>query len=167
MFWGGEIYGSTVRHRTWLLWAVLLVASACSGEGGGAATSDAVTSIGPPTTTSTLPTTTTSAVPTTTTRAVPTTTSSTPTTTAQQIDVYFEGGQVVGQDQYSYALGEQVSVWVLSDTDEEVHVHGYDLFFAVKAGVPLEISVTAEIPGIFEVELESTHTLLFELVVAP
>jgi hypothetical protein len=98
---------------------------------------------------------------------LPTTTSSAPPTTVQQIDVYFEGGQVVGQDQFSYALGGQVSVWVLSDTDDEVHVHGYDLFFTVKAGVPLEISVTAEIPGIFEVELESTDTLLFELVVAP
>jgi hypothetical protein len=159
MIWGGEIYGSTVRHRTWLLWAVLLVASGCSGEGGGVATSAAVTSIGPPTTTNTMPTTTTG--------ALPTTTSSAPTTTAQRIDVYFEGGQVVGQDQFSYALGEQVSVWVLSDDDDEVHVHGYDLFFTVTAGVPLEISVTAEIPGIFEVELESTHTLLFELVVAP
>ena len=74
---------------------------------------------------------------------------------------------MVGQDRFSYALGEQVSVWVLSDNDDEVHVHGYDLFFTVKAGVPLEISVTAEIPGIFEVELEATHTLLFELVVAP
>lgn len=167
MIRGEEIYGSTVRHRTWLLWAVLLVASACTGEGGGAATSDVVTSIEPTTTTNALPTTTTDAVPTTTTSAAPTSTSSSPTTTAQQIDVYFEGGQVVGQDQFSYSLGEQVSVWVLSDNDDEVHVHGYDLFFTVKAGVPLEISVTAEIPGIFEVELEETHTLLFELVVAP
>jgi hypothetical protein len=97
---------------------------------------------------------------------LPTTTSSTPPTTARQIDVYFEGGQVVGLDRFSYTLGEQVSVWVLSDTDDEVHVHGYDQLFTVKAGVPLEISVTAEVPGIFEVELESTHTLLFELVVA-
>jgi hypothetical protein len=43
---------------------------------------------------------------------------------------------MVGKDQFSYALGEQVSVWVLSDTDDEVHVHGYDLFFTVKAGSP-------------------------------
>ena len=79
----------------------------------------------------------------------------------------FEGGQVVGQDRFSYAVGEKVSVWVLSDTEDEVHVHGYDLYFTVNAGVPLEISLTAEIPGSFEVELETTHTLLFELVVAP
>jgi len=60
-----------------------------------------------------------------------------------------------------------VSVWVLSDVDDEIHVHGYDLFFPAKTGIPIEITFAAEVPGIFEVELESTHNLLFELEVTP
>jgi hypothetical protein len=62
-------------------------------------------------------------------------------------------------------LGDQVSVWVLSDVDAEIHVHGYDLFFDATAGVPIEVSLLADLPGIFEVEVEGSHTLLFDLEV--
>jgi hypothetical protein len=60
-----------------------------------------------------------------------------------------------------------VSVWVLSDIDDEIHVHGYDLYFEAMAGVPVEVALTADVPGIFEVELESSHIPLFELEVTP
>ncbi len=104
---------------------------------------------------------------TTTTVETTTTTLAATTTTGQEIDVYFEGGQVVGPQVFSFEIGDDVSIWFLSDTDEEVHVHGYDVSFAAKAGTPLEISLTVDVPGIFEVELESTHSLLFELEVTP
>jgi hypothetical protein len=138
-----------------------LAVVSCAGDGSAATTTVAETTTVPPTATSSVATTTPATTPAT------TTTTDAPTTSTQQIDVYFEGGQVVGPDRVQQAVGDLVSVWVLFDVDDQVHVHGYDLFFAAKAGVPLEISLTADIPGIFEVELESTHTLLFELEVAP
>jgi hypothetical protein len=136
-----------------------MVASACGGSDTETTTTAQTTTTAPSTTT-TVTTPTTTSVPATTTTAAP-------TTTSQQIDVYFEGGQVVGPERFDVAIGEEVSVWVLTDADEEIHVHGYDLFFAAKTGIPLEITFAADVPGIFEVELESTHTLLFELEVTP
>jgi hypothetical protein len=111
-------------------------------------------------------TTTTSALPaTTSTVTLPPTTPAAPTTTTQQIDVTFEGGAVTGPGRVTATVGDQVSVWVLSDVDAEVHVHGYDLFFNATAGVPIEIGLTTDVPGIFEVEVEGTHTRLFDLEV--
>jgi hypothetical protein len=138
-----------------VLLAAALLIGACGG--GEAATTTTVAT----TTTSTLATTTTTAPATTTSTLAQT------TTTGQEIDVFVEAGQVVGPTTFSFAVGDHVSIWVLSDVDAEIHVHGYDLFFAAKAGVPIEIALTADVPGIFEVELEGTHTPLFLLEVTP
>ncbi|MBA2425880.1 MAG: hypothetical protein H0V60_02235 [Actinobacteria bacterium] len=43
------------------------------------------------------------------------------------------------------------------------HVHGYDVTEDLKAGKRATIDLTADIPGVFEVELEQSHTPLFEL----
>lgn len=143
-----------MRSTLLILAGVALVVSACGGgEEVATTTSVAVSST---TTTTVTPTTT---VPQTTTTIVAT------TTTTEQVDVSFEGGVVTGPERISAAMGEQVSVWVLSDVDAEIHVHGYDLFFDATAGVPLEVVLTADVPGIFEVEVEGAHTLLFELEV--
>ncbi len=154
----GKFYRLHMRKRIVLLVASMLIVSACAGGDEATTTSAAVTSTEPPSTTTVADTTTSEASST-------TTTADATTTTTQQIDVYWEGGQVVGQDRFEFALGGQVSIWVLSDVDEEIHVHGYDVSFNAKAGIPLEVSLTADVPGIFEVELEETHTLLFELEV--
>ena len=89
------------------------------------------------------------------------------TTTSRPIDVTVQAGRVAGPDRFDYSVGDEVSVWLLSDIADEIHVHGYDVFVAAQAGVPIEIALTADAPGIFEVELESSHTLLFELEVTP
>lgn len=146
-----------MRTRMAILTGVLLLVVACGG--GDAATTRSSTS-------TTIPTTTTEPT-TTTTMATTTSTVAETTTTAQAIDVTFEGGVVAGPGTVSVAVGDQVSILVLTDTDAEIHVHGYDLFFGATAGVPTEIALTADVPGIFEVELEETHTLLFELEVTP
>jgi hypothetical protein len=142
---------------------LVFVVAACGGgtEPVGTTLSD------PPSTTTTTEVTTTSTTlpPTTTTASLPPTTRAITTTTTQPIDVTFEGGAVTGPERVTAAVGDQVSIWVLSDVDAEIHVHGYDLFFDALAGVPVEISLTADVPGIFEVEVEGSHTLLFELEV--
>ncbi|MDF2730730.1 MAG: hypothetical protein K0T01_2519 [Acidimicrobiia bacterium] len=119
-------------------------------------------------------TSTTTTVPTTTTqRTTPTTTVATPTstldgtTTTQTIDVTVEAGVIAGPSTVSVGVGDRVSVWVLSDVYAEIHVHGYNVFFEAPAGVPTEVTLTADVPGIFEVELEETHTPLFALEVTP
>ncbi len=133
-----------------------LLAACGGGEGTGSTT-----------TTTVVAETTTTAPADSTTTTVGVTTTSGVTTTTQPIDVYFEGGQVVGPDRFSFTVGDEVSIWFLSDTDEEVHVHGYDLIFTAKADVPVEIALVAEATGIFEVELETSHTKLFDLEVTP
>jgi len=141
----------------WLLAAVLMVA-ACNG-GAGTTTTTSSTSTVP------IVTSTTQAV--TSTTVAPTTTFAVTTTTAASVDVTVQTGEVVGPERFSFAVGEQVSVWVLSDTGDEIHVHGYDLYFETQPGIPTEIALTADVPGIFEVELESSHLPLFELEVTP
>lgn len=155
-----------MRSRLLTLAGLALVIAACGG-GENEATTTSVTQ--PQTTTTTQAATTTSMTvpPTTTTASLPPTTRAVTTTTTQQIDVTFEGGVVRGPERITAAVGDQVSVWVLTDVDAEIHVHGYDLFFPATAGTPVEISLTADVPGIFEVEIEDTHTPLFELEVTP
>jgi hypothetical protein len=147
-----------MRTRIAILTGIMLVVVACGG--GDATTTTTATS-------TTIPTATTG--PTTTSTTIAATTSTVPetTTTAQAIDVTFEGGVVAGPGTVSVAVGDDVSVWVLTDTDAEIHVHGFDVFLEATAGVPIEIALTADVPGIFEVEIEETHTPLFELEVTP
>lgn len=147
-------------RSTLLMWAALALVVAACGGGEEVATT---TSEAPPSTTTSEPgTTSTTASPTTTTTVAAT------TTTTQQIDVRFGNDFVGSPGRISVAVGDQVSVWVLSaDADAEIHVHGYDLFFDATAGVPVEVAFTADVPGIFEVEVEGSHTLLFDLEVTP
>ena len=60
-------------------------------------------------------------------------------------------------------LGQKVRVQVEADRAEEVHVHGYDLKGDVAPGKPAVIDFTANVPGVFEVELEGSGLKLFEL----
>lgn len=95
-----------------------------------------------------------------------TTTPRSTSTTSPSIDVEFSGATVAGPDLFEVGLGETVDVWVLSDVDDEMHVHGYDLFFDLQAGVPFQLTFPADIPGIFEVEVHAGHTRLFEIRVS-
>jgi hypothetical protein len=62
-------------------------------------------------------------------------------------------------------LGEKVRIQVQADRSEEVHVHGYDLKADVAPGRPAVLDFTADVPGVFEVELEQSELKLFELQV--
>lgn len=83
--------------------------------------------------------------------------------TVQRMDVEFSGGAVSGPDVIQVDLGETVDVWVVSDVDDQMHVHGYDLLIDLVAGEPFHLSFLADVPGIFEVEVHTGHTVLFEL----
>ena len=81
--------------------------------------------------------------------------------------VKVEDGEVSGvEGGITVDLGAHVVLTVESDVDEIVHVHGYDLFLEVKAGEPGKLEFMADVPGVFEVEFEDSHLLLFELQVS-
>jgi hypothetical protein len=63
--------------------------------------------------------------------------------------------------------GDRVRLRVVSDTADEVHVHGYDLNKDVAAGGSVTFAFPATIDGRFVVELESSGTQLAELDVEP
>ena len=85
----------------------------------------------------------------------------------QTISVEVAGGAPVGGHQrVEVDLGSVVAVTVTADTAEEVHVHGYDILRAVSDGHPAHFAFTAEIPGVFEVELEGSGRLLLQLEIS-
>ncbi|MGB0996352.1 MAG: hypothetical protein ACPG2Z_12005 [Acidimicrobiales bacterium] len=75
-----------------------------------------------------------------------------------------EGGLVGGVRRESVDLGATVTMIVEGSTDEQVHVHGYDLYIEPEGPGVLEFD--ALIPGRFEVELEQSGQLLIELTVS-
>lgn len=95
-------------------------------------------------------------------------------TTVADYDLTITGGSdgdpgltVNGPDRFEFQLGDTVLITILSSIDDELHVHGYDIFFDVTAGSVTTLTFKASIPGIFEAELEDSHTLLFEVEVTP
>lgn len=64
-------------------------------------------------------------------------------------------------------LGDDVVIVVSADVTDEVHVHGYDVTAEVGPGEPGTIRFVADVPGVFEVELEEEERVLFQLEVAP
>lgn len=147
--------------------AVLVAACGDSGAPG--------TTAAPPTTTTTVETTTTAPATSSTTTVATTSTSTTvaPTSTTTtvadltvRIEVSVEQGSVVGGvETFDVPQGAPVAITVTADAADEVHVHGYDRFADVAPGQPAVVEFIADIPGIFEVEMESARLLLLELEV--
>jgi len=92
--------------------------------------------------------------------------STTTTTTGTVLAVTVRGGSVVeGASRQRATLNQPVTIRVTSDVADEVHVHGYDETVPVAAGGTAEVTFVADIPGVFEVEFERSHKLLFTLEV--
>ena len=62
---------------------------------------------------------------------------------------------------------DMVTINITSDTDGEVHLHGYDIHFDNAAGKVTTQTFKADKSGTFEIEWESTSHHLGDLVVAP
>ena len=77
-----------------------------------------------------------------------------------------DGSVAGGSERFEIDLGETVTIRVAADVDEEVHVHGYDIFGDVTPSTPAEISFEASIPGVFEVELEKAGLPLARLEIS-
>jgi hypothetical protein len=83
---------------------------------------------------------------------------------AQEIILNVDDPAQIGQT-FDVALGQTVVLRLLSDTDQEYHVHGYDLEKQAAAGVETTFEFTADTPGSFEVESHTTDKVLATLQV--
>ena len=63
-------------------------------------------------------------------------------------------------------LGDTVSVVVVGDRDEQIHVHGYDLYVEPGDDADSPLVFDALIPGRFEIELEQSGRLILEITVS-
>jgi hypothetical protein len=144
--------------RWWMiLLAMAVTVSSCGGNEPNASTTST-----PPMDT----TTTSEDVTSTTTPSLETTSSIVATTTTlSAFDIEISGDEVLGPATFEVALGESVDIWILSDIDDELHVHGYDLRFDLAAGTPFNLTFEANVPGIFEVETHARQEPLFEIEV--
>ena len=134
-----------------------LVTTACSNDGGDPATEPpaerAVVSEAPVTVTTPV------------TVTAPATVTTPAPVTASVVELVVVGGDLIGGSrQESVSLGEEVTVRVTGTSTDRVHVHGYDLFVDLVDGAG-DLTFMAVIPGIFEIELEDSGTLLVRLEV--
>ncbi len=84
----------------------------------------------------------------------------------RRIAVSIGNGRVSGDTgRVPVALGETVTLVITSDTADEVHLHGYDVSTPVAADRPATLTLTADVPGVFEVELHEAGTVLLRLEV--
>jgi hypothetical protein len=84
----------------------------------------------------------------------------------QVIEVTVAGGAVEGGGRHAVAVGETVALVVRADTEDEIHVHGYELLADVGPDRPAVISFVADLAGVWEVELHDARLPLVELEVS-
>lgn len=89
------------------------------------------------------------------------------TTSATTFSIAVRGGSVEGPSRVRVRVNQTVVLRVTSDTEDEVHVHGYDETASVGPGKVGEVGFLANIPGTFEVELENAHRRITTLEVQP
>ena len=95
-----------------------------------------------------------------------TTTTTFPATDGVLIELVIVDGSVEGGVRREpVGIGETVTLRVSGNTSDQVHVHGYDLYIDLHEGRG-RLTFEASIPGIFEVELEGSHTPVLQLEVS-
>lgn len=100
----------------------------------------------------------------------PTTTVAQPTTTREEahiVEIEVAGGVVEGGGLIEVSLGEELRIVVTSDVVDQAHLHGYDLTAGVGPSQAGVIEVIADIPGVFELELEESGVELARVQVSP
>lgn len=102
--------------------------------------------------------------------AAPSTTEAATTTTIAPLDhvpilITVEGGELTSELRVEVSVGDDIVLTIVSDTADEIHVHGYDLVGDIVPGEETVMAFAAVIPGIFEVELEGSHLEVLQLVV--
>ena len=137
--------------RWWLVAPVLAVALAACG-GGGDDNPSAATTAGPAGSTAT---------------AAGAVTTAAGAAGAQTVQVTVAGTDVqTAERRVKVPLDGKVRLEVTADRTDEVHLHGYDRKVDIGPGKPAVLEFTADVPGVFEVELEEAGLKLVELQVS-
>lgn len=83
----------------------------------------------------------------------------------REINVTVTNGTAMSPSEWTAHQNDNVTIKITSDTDGEVHLHGYDIPFDCKAGQVSSHTFKADKTGNFPIEWESTSTPLGNLVV--
>jgi hypothetical protein len=84
--------------------------------------------------------------------------------TGQRIEVAIARGKISGATgRVPVARGTPVTLVVISDVADEVHLHGYDIEQELAPGKPATLQFTATLTGVFEVELHDANVVLLRL----
>jgi hypothetical protein len=76
-----------------------------------------------------------------------------------EASIVFRNGRVVGGiEEINASGGDNVFIVVDSDESADIHVHGYEVEAPVDAGEPSQVAFTADLEGVFEVELHLDST---------
>ena len=80
----------------------------------------------------------------------------------------FASGSVTldADERIEASVGDVVTLTIDSDVAEEIHLHGYDIFADVVPGETTTMTFTADTPGRFEIEFETSPAFIAELVVS-
>lgn len=84
----------------------------------------------------------------------------------QVIEVEIAGDSVDNGGRHEVSVGGTVALVITSDVDDQIHVHGYDLYADIGPSGPATVLVEATIPGVWEVELHDSGLFLLELAVS-
>ncbi|MDH3248501.1 MAG: hypothetical protein OEQ47_06045 [Acidimicrobiia bacterium] len=152
---------------TLIVAALSLALAACSSDTSVSTTTAATPTTGAGQTTSTPIAEQTSSTASPATTEAPTTTTGPIVPDVIEIEISYLSGVVEGGGRIEVPLGESVVIRVDSDVADEGHLHGYDIFVDVEPGTTGVVEFVADIPGIFELELEGARVLLADLEIAP
>ena len=82
------------------------------------------------------------------------------------INLSVTGASQMTPDNPTAHQNDKVTINVTSDTEGEVHLHGYDIHFDTKPGETVSHTFTADKTGTFEIEWELTSKHLGDFVVS-
>jgi Cu/Zn superoxide dismutase len=78
-----------------------------------------------------------------------------------------DGKPVGGIETLEFESGKRARFAIASDTEQEIHVHGYDIEKTIPAGGRATFSFKAKAQGIFEIESHTTEQHVGNLKVVP
>lgn len=78
-----------------------------------------------------------------------------------------DGQPVGGVQELEFNRGEEVRIEIRANTEEEVHLHGYDITLPIPAGKAQTLSFKADLDGLYELESHVTAAPLAEISIAP
>ena len=85
-----------------------------------------------------------------------------------EVSIVLSGGRLAGGPEAVQVIqGQTVALTVLSDRDDELHLHGYDIELPLVAEQPATLVVEATRSGRFEYEIHSAHATVGALEVYP